>query len=716
VLGHPYALGDRITKAMPPAIMGKDIPLAGVFDEQHERYGEASEFRELYETDPDVREVVDTARGLEGLKRQPGVHAAGVILCRDPLIDVIPLWRRDDGAIITQFDMGACEALGLLKMDFLGLRNLTVLEDCLRHIESNRGTTVVLEDLELSDGPTFELLARGDTLGVFQLDGGPMRALLRAMQPDSFEDISAVLALYRPGPMGANAHNDYADRKNGRKPVTPIHPELAEPLAEILDDTYGVIVYQEQVMAIAQKVAGYTLGQADLLRRAMGKKKKEILDKEFEPFSAGMRERGYSEDAISTLWEILVPFSDYAFNKAHTAGYGLVSFWTAYLKANYPAEYMAALLTSVKDDKSDSGKLSQYLSECRRMGIKVLPPDVNDSDADFTPRDTDIRFGLSAIRNVGANVVEQIVAARRAHGRFADFADFLRKVDIVVCNKRVVESLIKAGAFDSLGNTRRGLAAVHIEAVDAAVETKRAEAIGQFGLFDEVDESSESASVGGLELTVPVGEWDKATLLAAERDMLGLYVSDHPLLGVEHVLAQSADCTIAQLVEDRPDGSAVTIGGLVAAVQRKVTRNGDAWAIVTVEDLDGGVEVQVFPKSYQQMAVHLTEDRIVLMKVRVDRREDAPRFVGMEVSVPDLTADGPRGPVVVRMPASRCVPPVVERLKQVLSTHPGVTDVHLQLDSAGSSKVLRVGDGFRVTPTPALFGDLKALLGPGCIG
>jgi DNA polymerase III subunit alpha len=715
VLGHPYALGDKITKAMPPAVMGKDVPLSGIFDDQHERYGEAAAFRELYEAEPEVREVVDTARGLEGLKRQPGVHAAGVILCRDPLIDVIPLWRRDDGSIITQFDMGACEALGLLKMDFLGLRNLTVLEDCLAHIAANRGETVVLEELELADGPTYELLARGDTLGVFQLDGGPMRALLRSMQPDNFEDISAVLALYRPGPMGANAHNDYADRKNGRKPVTPIHAELEEPLAEILNDTYGVIVYQEQVMAIAQKVAGYSLGQADLLRRAMGKKKKEILDKEFEPFSAGMRERGYSDDAINTLWEILVPFSDYAFNKAHTAGYGLVSFWTAYLKANYPAEYMAALLTSVKDDKSENSKLSSYLNECRRMGIKVLPPDVNDSDADFTPRGADIRFGLSAIRNVGGNVVEQIVAARRSKGRFADFAVFLRKVDVVVCNKRVIESLVKAGAFDSLGHTRRGLVAVHIEAVDAIVETKRAEAIGQFGLFDDADAGEDTASVGGLELQIPLGEWDKTTLLQAERDMLGLYVSDHPLMGVEHLLAQAADCSIAQLIDDRADGSIVTIGGLITTVQRKVTRNGDNWAIVTIEDLDGGVEVQVYPKSYQQLAMQLTEDRVVLMKVRVDRREDAPRFIGMDVTVPDLNVDGPRGPVVVRMPASRCVPPVVERLKEVLRTHPGVTDVHLQLETVGSSKVLRVGDGFRVTPTPALFGDLKALLGPGCI-
>ena len=414
VLGYPFALGDRITKAMPPAVMGKDIPLSGIFDSSHPRYSEAVEFRALYQAEPDVQKVVDTAKGLEGLKRQWGVHAAGVILSRDPLAEVLPIHKREqDGAIITQWDMSACENIGLLKMDFLGLRNLTVMDDCLINIKSNRDRDLVLEDLELDDKRTYELLGRGDTLGVFQFDGGPMRSLLRSMAPDSFEDISAVGALYRPGPMGANAHNDYADRKNKRKPVVAIHPELAEPLADILGETYGLIVYQEQVMAIAQHLAGYSLGAADLLRRAMGKKKKEILDKEYVPFSAGMRERGYSDAAIKTLWDILVPFSDYAFNKAHSAAYGLVSYWTAYLKANYPAEYMAALLTSVGDDKDKS---AVYLAECRRMGIKVLPPDVNESFARFASVGEDIRFGLAAVRNVGTNVVESVIRTRKEKG------------------------------------------------------------------------------------------------------------------------------------------------------------------------------------------------------------------------------------------------------------------------------------------------------------
>src|SRR5690349_19923595 len=483
LFGQPgYAVADRITKAMPPPIMGKDIPLSGVFDPAHKRYSEATEVRALYEADPQVKEIIDTARGLEGLKRQWGVHAAGVIMSSKPLIDVIPIQRREaDGAIITQFDMGACETLGLLKMDFLGLRNLTVLDDCLAHIEANRGEPLVPEDLDLeARKATYDLLGSGGTLGGFQPRGAGLRSLLRLMRPTSFADISAVIALYRPGPMGANAHVDYADRKNGRKPVVPLHPELAEPLAEILDETYGLIVYQEQVMAIAQKLAGYTLGAADLLRRAMGKKKKAELDAQFETFSAGMLERGYSAAAVRALWDVLLPFSDYAFNKAHTAAYGLVSYWTAYLKANYPAEFMAALLTSVADDKD---KIAIYLSECRRMGISVLPPDVNESEANFTAVGTDIRFGLTAVRNVGRNVVDGIVAARTELGKAVNFHGFLDAAPLVVCNKRVIESLIKAGAFDSLGDTRRSLLAVYDRNVDEIIDIKRNEAIGQDDLF-----------------------------------------------------------------------------------------------------------------------------------------------------------------------------------------------------------------------------------------
>ncbi len=707
VLGYPYVIGEKLTKALPPSVMGKDISLSGVFDAKDPRYGEAGEFRELYNSDADSMKVVDLAKGLEGLKRQWGVHAAGVILSREPLLDVIPIHRREaDGAIITQFDMGACESTGLLKMDFLGLRNLSVLDDALLNIKENQGIDVVLEDLPLADQKTFELLSRGDTLGVFQLDGGPMRALLRSMAPDSFADISAVIALYRPGPMGENAHNNYADRKNGRKPVEPIHPELSEVLQEILGDTYGLIVYQEQVMAIAQKVAGFSLGRADLLRKAMGKKNKEILDKEYVPFEAGMKENGFSTAAIKRLWDVLIPFSDYAFNRAHSAGYGVVSFWTAYLKANFPTEYMAALLTSVRDDKDKS---ALYLSECRRMGIKVLPPDVNESNAEYTPRGKDIRFGLAAIRNVGEGVVASIKASRTEKGEFTSFGDFLAKVDAQVCNKKTIESLIKGGAFDSLQHPRKGLLAIHLEAIDSVIETKRAEAIGQFDLFG----GESMTQVAGLDIEIPTFEWDKTTLLTFEREMLGLYVSDHPLLGVEHILRSNTDMSISSLLSDESavDGM-VTLGGLITGVQRKVSRTGSSWAIVTLEDLEGAIEVLFFANTYNQYALTLIEDRVVTVRGRFERRDDVVRFTALEMKSLDVST-GPVGPLLISLPISQCTPPIVDRMKEILRSHPGKREVHMQIDDQGVLTTMKI-DAL-VTASPSLSADLKSILGPDCL-
>ena len=712
VLGYPYALGERLTKALPPSIMGKDISLQGVFDKENERFGEAQEFRNIYESDPDSKTIVDMAKGLEGLKRQWSVHAAGVILSREPLIDVIPIHRREaDGSIITQFDMGACEATGLLKMDFLGLRNLSVLDDCLENIKSNQAKTIVLESLELSDKKTFELLSRGETLGVFQLDSAPIRALLRSMAPDSFEDISAVIALYRPGPMGVNAHNDYADRKNKRKRIEPIHPELSAALDEILADTYGLIVYQEQVMAIAQKLAGFSLGRADLLRKAMGKKNKEILDKEYVHFEEGMRNNGFSSIAIEELWKTLIPFSDYAFNRAHSAGYGVLSFWTAYLKANYPTEYMAALLTSVRDDKDKS---ALYLNESRRMGIKVLPPDVNFSNAEYTPGGNDIRFGLTAIRNIGENVVASIVKNRNEKGKYTSFSDFLAKVDQTVCNKKTIESLIKAGAFDSLGHSRKGLMSIYLEAIDSVLEEKRAQAIGQFDLFGGANEISVNG-IATLALEVSDQEWEKALLLAYEREMLGLYVSDHPLLGVEHVLRSATDTTISQILDEGVvHEQIITIAGLITAVQRKVSRQGQSWAIVTVEDLEGAIDVRFFSSTYQTHALNLIEDRIVIIRGRIDKREETPQITALELSLADIN-QAPIGPFVIKLEAERCTPPVVDRMKEILRSHPGTREVHLKIEGGTKNTILKLDDGLKITASPSLSADLKSILGPDCL-
>ncbi|MBC7301827.1 MAG: DNA polymerase III subunit alpha, partial [Nocardia sp.] len=664
---------------------------------------------------PDVAKIYETAKGLEGLIRNAGVHACAVIMSSEPLTDAIPVWKRaQDGAIITGWDYPSCEAIGLLKMDFLGLRNLTVIGDALENIKANRGIDLDMDNLPLDDPATYELLARGDTLGVFQLDGSAMRDLLRRMQPTGFGDIVAVLALYRPGPMGMNAHNDYADRKNNRQEVKPIHPELEEPLKEILADTFGLIVYQEQIMQIAQKVAGYSLGQADILRRAMGKKKLSVLEEAYAGFRDGMLANDFSEPAIKALWDTILPFAGYAFNKSHAAGYGLVSFWTAYLKANYPAEYMAGLLTSVGDDKD---KAAIYLSDCRKMGITVLPPDVNESELNFASVGTDIRFGLGAVRNVGTNVVGSIINARKEKSKFTDFSDYLNKIDAIACSKKVTESLIKAGGFDSLGHPRKGLLLIHSDAIDAVMSTKKAEAIGQFDLFGGLGDGDDSmASV--FNVKVPEDEWETKHKLALEREMLGLYVSGHPLNGVEHVLAAQVDTPIPAILEgDVKDGAQVTIGGILASVNRRINKNGLAWASAQLEDLTGGVEVLFFPQSYSVYGMDVVEDAVVLVKARVSVRDDRISLIANDLVVPDLSAIGVAKPVAVVMTTRMCTPDKLGELKKVLSRHQGTSDVFIRhVGAREKTTMLKLDDAWRVSPSSALMGDLKALLGPGCLG
>jgi DNA polymerase-3 subunit alpha len=713
VLGFPFSMGEKLTKAMPPPVMGKDIPLTGIFDKEHPRYKEAVDIRAVVETDPEAKTVFDTALGLENLKRQWGVHAAGVIMSSDPLIDVIPIMKREqDGQIVTQFDYPACESLGLIKMDFLGLRNLTIINDALDNIRDNRGENLVLEELELDDRGAYELLSRGDTLGVFQLDGGPMRSLLRLMKPDNFEDISALIALYRPGPMGANSHTNYALRKNGLQDITPIHPELAEPLAEILSTSYGLIIYQEQVMAIAQKVAGFSLGQADILRRAMGKKKKSELDKQFEGFSQGMVDRGFSMAAVGKLWEILLPFSDYAFNKAHSAAYGVISYWTAYLKAHYPAEYMAALLTSVGDSKD---KMALYLNECRRMGIKVLPPDVNESNLYFAAVGTDIRFGMGAVRNVGANVVEGVREARESKGRFESFHDFLNKVPVHAANKRTVESLIKAGAFDSLGHTRRALVEVHEDAVESAVKIKRSEANGDVGFdFDSLWGEDEQSQTQHHIPDRP--EWVKRDKLAFEREMLGLYVSDHPLAGLELQLAKLASTSIAELLasDSVQDGDTVVIAGLVTSVQHRVAKaSGNQYGMIQVEDFGGEMTVMFMGKAYQEFSPMMQGDSIVVVRGRVSMRDDGMNLHAFSLMVPDLGQADDIGTLMITMADQRATTDTVSSLAEVLSRHPGDSEVRLRLVKGQVARVFEVPRPVKVSPD--LYGELKGLLGPNCL-
>ncbi|MFJ5220134.1 DNA polymerase III subunit alpha [Streptomyces sp. NPDC088354] len=707
ILGYPYAHGERITKALPPDIMGKSIPLSGIFDPDHARYGEAGEVRQMYEAEPDVKRVIDTAMGVEGLIRNTGVHAAAVILSKTRLTDRIPLhMRADDGAKITGFDYPSCEEMGLVKMDFLGLRNLGVIDQAITNVRENRGIELSTETIPLDDATTYELLARGDTFGVFQLDGGGMRALLKLMEPSRFEDIAAALALYRPGPMAANAHTNYAHRKTGRQEIEPIHPELREALDPILGNTFHLLVYQEQIMAIARQLAGYTLGGADLLRRAMGKKKPEVLAAEWEKFHGGMKGNSYSEPAIKALWDVMLPFSGYAFNKSHTAGYGLVSYWTAYLKANFPAEYTAALLTSVGDDKD---KAAVYLADARKLGVTVLPPDVNESVSEFTAVGDHVRFGLKSVRNVGTAVIDAIVDARRTLGKYADFEDFLDKVDLPALNKRAIESLIKGGAFDSFGHSRKGLCSVHEDAIDAMVPIKKAAAFGQDDLFaDLATDSGERAF--SVQMQIDPGEWPRKQLLSTEREMLGLYVSAHPLDGAEHILSRSRETTIADLLSSGRNSGDVQLAGLITGITRKQSKQGNAWAIVDLADRDGSIEVLFFSQAYMLVQHALMEDAVISVRGRIEDRDGTLSIFGRELEVLDVSAaeHGGRPPVRLFFRSHKITDETIGKLKHIIAAHPG--DTPLQIHVRGVHKTTVYGLPATIS-ADAVASDVKAAFG-----
>ena len=704
-----FQLADRLSKALPPPVAAEDIPLKGIIDESHERYKEATEIRQLLASEPAAKTTFDTALGLEGLIRNAGVHACAYILSSQPLLEVLPLWARpDDGAIITGWDYPACESIGLLKMDFLGLSTLTIIGDAIDAVRENHGIEIDLDTLALDDKQTYELLARGDTLGVFQLDGSGMRSLVKAMKPTHFGDVSAAIALYRPGPMAANAHIAYAERSNGRAPAEPIHPELKDALEPILGESYHLLVYQEQVMAIAQQLAGYTLGEADLLRKAMGKKKPEVIAKESAKFIGGMKEKGFSEESAQTLWDTILPFAGYAFNKSHTAGYALVAYWTAYLKAHYPAEFMAAQLTSNANNKDKS---AIYLAECRRMGVKVLPPDVNESKVAFAAVDGNIRFGLGAIRNVGSNVAQAIVDTRQQKGQSTDVHDFLAKVPVQVCNKRLLESLAKAGAFDELGSSRSAVVAAHEECAEFYVATKRQEAIGQDSLFGDFGGGDDDSSVQMAPRIPDLKEWDKTTLLAHEREMLGLYVSDHPLNGTERVLAANRDTTIADLLgSERTDGE-VQLSGLITKVERRVTKKGDPWAIVTIEDLDASIEALFFPSNYQLFAMQLVEDSVVSVSGRINDRDGTISIFAQQLEVLDTSNTDLGAPVTITMRQQQVTEPIVQDLKVVLGQHRGQTPLQLAVQAPdGKTTRLTVPD-WSIEPDNAFAADVKALLG-----
>jgi DNA polymerase-3 subunit alpha len=709
VLGFPPAVGDRIAKLMPPLVMGRDTPLHACLEKTpgfEEGYKTAHELRQLYETDPDAKKVIDVALGLENLRRQDSIHAAAVVITKEPLTEYLPIQRKPENGkdpsespIVTQYEMHGVEELGLLKMDFLGLRNLTVIERALDLIEESRGQRLDIDNVPLDDEKTLQMLRDGDSMGVFQLEGGPMRALMRSLAPTSFDDVAALVALYRPGPMKANMHNDYADRKNGRQKITYLHDDLAELLA----DTQGLMIYQESVMRVAQKFAGYSLEEADNLRKSCGKKIREVMAKERESFVAGCIENGYGEEIGTKLFDIIEPFADYAFNKSHSYGYGFVAYQTAFLKAHYPVEYLAALLTSVKDDKD---KTAVYLAECRNLGIQVLVPDVNVSQSDFIARENTIPFGLSAIRNVGEGLVAKIVEERDSNGPFADFYDFCERVDPMVLNKRTVESLIKGGAFDSLGHPRKGLLIVFEQIVDSTLSRRREKELGIMNLFGDTETPDGSGPIHDERVPVPDDEFEKAQRLAFEKEMLGLYVSDHPLMGVEGALGRHTDCSINALRELR-DGETRWVGGVVTALQRKYTRRGELMATFVLEDLEAAMEVMVFPRTMHEYGPLLDDDAIVCVKGRVDLREEPAKIICLELKRPELVADQNTS-LRVNLPANRVTGSLIDDLKKVLLEHNGPVPVFLHL----GQKVLRLPDHFNVATDNGLLAELRVLLGP----
>jgi DNA polymerase-3 subunit alpha len=741
VLGFPYIVGDRIAKAMPPLVMGRDTPLHACLEkkEGHEDgFVAAADLRVMYDQDPEARRVIDVAKGLENLRRQDGIHAAAVVITREPLTEYLPVQRKPESGqnpseapLVTQYEMHGVEELGLLKMDFLGLRNLSVIERALDLIARTAGSRPDIDNVALDDDEVFAMLRRGDAIGVFQLEGGPMRSLMRSLAPVSFDDVAALVALYRPGPMAANMHKDYADRKNGRKPITLLHPDMEE----VLGDTYGLMIYQESMMRTAQKFAGYSLEEADNLRKACGKKIRALIAAEREKFVEGCETTGYGRKIGTQIFDIIEPFADYAFNKSHAYGYGLIAYQTAWLKAHYPVEYLAALLTSVKDDKD---RTAVYLGECRAMGIEVLVPDVNKSAAEFTPAaDEDgkkrILFGLAAVRNVGEGLVERIVVERDQNGPFEDFYDFCRRVDPVVLNKRTVESLVKAGAFESLGHPRMGLGLVSEEIVDRTLERRREEAAGIATLFSCLEQSEDEtvsntfAGIGDGRVPIVDQEFDKAKMLAFEKEMLGLYVSDHPLRGFESALSRLTECSIAELKDLDDDsrsgsggsgvlasavreGQITVVGGIVTGLSRRYTRKGDLMATFFLEDLHGSIEVFVFPKVMQTYGLTLADDVIVVVKGRVDTRDEQVKLVCMEISFPSLMVDG-TGELRLRLPLNAMTDGLLEKLKAVLVEHPGDEPVFLNVGQT----TLRLPGEFNVDSRSGLVGELLSLLGPGAV-
>jgi DNA polymerase-3 subunit alpha len=695
VLGYPYGVPDRISKMILDE-------LGATIDGSIKA---SAEFRTDYEQNKDTQRIVDAATSLEGIVRGEGVHAAGVVICPDPVCEHVPVkYDTKGGAVITQWDGPTVADLGLLKMDFLGLRTLTVIADAVRNIRANHGVDIDPDEIPLDDPELFELLRRADTAGVFQVESPGMRELLKRMKPETFADVVAILALYRPGPLQSGMVDDFVERKHGRREVS----YYDERLRPILEETYGTVVYQEQVMRISMEMSSFSAAKADKLRKAMGKKKKDVLGKLKADWVSGAKANGYDPRLAERMWNDIEPFAEYAFNKSHSAAYGLLTMQTAYLKAHYPTEYMAAVLTSYQG-KTD--KIVKYVAECNRAGMKVLPPDVNSSGKDFTAVAEGIRFGLAGIRGVGEGVVESIIQARERDGDFTSLHDFCDRVDMRHMNKKTIEALIKAGAFDSTGYTRKHLFSLMEPCVEAAVQRQRDRDTGQTSMFDMFEEADHGFSE---DIPDPIpDEWDKKIKLAFEKEMLGIYVSDHPLREIADAIRDAAERSLAEL-EEIPDGTTAWFAGILTAVETRPTKRGALMAIATIEDLDGNAEAVLFPQTYDEHRDLIVEDTVLRLKAKVESSDRGRKLLVQEVERFDGSVfSKPPGKVIVETESGVLKNGRLDKLKSIIDHYEGRDYLELRVADNGRTQVFNAGrvDG----KASGLHAELIELFGVGSV-
>ncbi len=690
-LDIPYGEVDRIAKLVPNRL---NITLADALKEE-------PKLREIDQQGGQMTRLISTAQALEGLVRHASTHAAGVVIAPEPLTEYLPLYKGNKGEVVTQYAMEDIEQLGLLKMDFLGLRTLTVLHNTLRFIQDSRRTEITLGEIPLDDARTYQLLSEARTFGVFQLESQGLRDILRKLKPSVFEDVIALVALYRPGPLGSGMIDDFIQRKHGKAEVEYLLPEL-EP---ILKETYGIIVYQEQVMQIASAIAGFSLGTADILRRAMGKKKPEVMAEQREVFLKGALEHGFDQKKAEELFELMAYFAGYGFNKSHSAAYALIAYWTAYLKAHHPREYMAALLTS---EVQNTDKVIRYINESRDMGISILSPDVNDSYRDFRVVGEAIRFGLAAVKNVGDHAIEAIILAREADGPFTSLYDFCQRVNLKVMNRRVIESLIKCGAFDTTGDTRAQMIACLDDYLEAGQKRQRDREDGQISMFDD----GEDASPTRHRPRVPsVPEWEESQLLAHEKEVIGFYITGHPLTRYERQLRLYAIAN-TQTLGTFQDGDKVSLGGMVFKTRLQTTRKGDRMAFVTLEDVQGQVDVIVFPEVYKEFGTALEADQPVLVRGIIDWGEDNPKIIADRI-VPLAEAPLRLSPQVhISLQTLGLNRDILGQLKSILQRAPGASPVYLHLLFPDQREVVLLSEEhLQVAPSEALVQDIETLFG-----